>query len=77
MFGSFGDLTLAGTAGSVQINSSDSYYAFKTQLENFIQYLQTGERPFPWSETVELMKMVIAGLMSRAQNGRKVLLEEI
>lgn len=77
MFGSFGDLTLAGTAGSVQVSSSDSYYSFKAQLESFIQYLQTGERPFPWSETVELMKMVIAGLMSREQNGRKVLLEEL
>ena len=77
MFGSFGDLTLAGTAGSVQVSSGDSYYSFKTQLESFIQYLRTGERPFPWSETVELMKMVIAGLMSREQNGRKVLLEEL
>ncbi len=74
MFGSFGDLTLAGTAGSVQVSSGDSYYAFKTQLESFIQYLQTGERPFPWSETVELMKMVIAGLMSREQNGEKIVL---
>ncbi|MEO6906691.1 MAG: Gfo/Idh/MocA family oxidoreductase [Abditibacteriaceae bacterium] len=77
MFGSYGNLTLAGTAGSAQVNHSDSYYSFKTQLEAFIQYLQTGERPFPWSDTVELMKMVIAGLMSREQNGRKVLLEEV
>lgn len=77
MFGSFGDLTLAGTAGSVQLSSGDSYYSFKTQLESFIQYLQTGERPFPWSETVELMKMVIAGLISREQGGVKVLLEDI
>lgn len=77
MFGSFGDLTLAGTAASLQSSSSDSYYAFKTQLESFVGYLRTGERPFPWSETVELMKMLIAGLISRAGNGRKVLLDTI
>jgi len=77
MYGGFGTLMLCGTAGSVQTEFNDTFYAFKTQLETFIAYLRTGVRPFPWSETEELMQMVIAGIRSREEDGREVLLEEI
>jgi len=55
----------------------DTFFAFKTQLEQFIQYLRSGQPPFPFSETVELMKIVIAGTRSRNESGRKVSLDEI
>lgn len=77
MYGSFGCLQLCGTAGKVQLSFSDSFFSFKTQLEAFIGYLRTGVHPFPFSETVELMQMVIAGIRSREQGGREVLLSEI
>ena len=77
MYGSFGVLTLAGTKGHAEVSSADSFYAFKAQLEAFVQYLRTGEPPFPFSETEELMKLVIAGILSREQGGREVLLEEL
>ncbi len=77
MYGAFGLLQLCGTAGGVQVRFGDSFYAFKTQLEGFIEYLHTGVRPFPFDETVELMKLVIAGLRSRDEGGREVRLEEI
>ncbi len=77
MYGGFGVLQLCGTAGSVQTKSADSFYSFKKQLEAFVQYLRTGVRPFPFSETEELMKMVIAGIRSREEKGREVLLSEI
>lgn len=77
MYGSFGCLQLCGTAGRAQLTSSDSYYAFKTQLEAFVQYLRTGIYPFPFDETVELMQLVIAGIRSRDEGGREVLLSEI
>jgi hypothetical protein len=77
MYGAFGLLQLCGTAGHVQTAFNDTFYAFKTQLEAFVTYLRTGERPFPWEETEELMKMVIAGIRSREEDGREVLLEEI
>jgi len=77
MYGAFGTLMLCGTAGSAQTMFNDTFYAFKTQLEAFITYLRTGVRPFPWSETEELMQMVIAGIRSREEDGREVLLEEI
>ena len=77
MYGSFGCLQLCGTAGKVQLSSGDTFYSFKTQLEAFIGYLRTGTYPFPFSETVELMQLVIAGILSREQGGREVALTEI
>jgi hypothetical protein len=77
MYGAFGQLQLCGTAGAVQLAFSDTFYAFKTQLEAFIQYLRTGRRPFPFAETVEMMKIIIAGIRSREQDSREVFLDEI
>lgn len=77
MYGSFGCLQLCGTAGHAEAAFVDSFYAFKAQLAAFIDYLRTGVRPFPFSETVELMRMVIAGIRSRDEGGRAVLLSEI
>ena len=77
MYGGFGVLQLCGTAGHAHAAMSDTFYAFKTQLESFIQYLRTGVQPFPFQETVELMKMVIAGIKSREAGGREVMLSEI
>lgn len=68
---------IIGTAGSRYINDGDSYYAFKKQLDLFVHWLRTGEEPFPFSQTVELMKMVIAGLRSREDGGRVVMLDEV
>lgn len=77
MYGGFGFLQLCGTKGSAQASVRDTYYAFKAQLVDFVSFLRTGDPPFPWSETEELMRMVIAGLWSRNQNGREVFLAEI
>ena len=77
MFGGFGLLQLIGTAGHVNVTSGDSFFAFKSQLEAFISYLRTGLRPFPVAETVELMQLLIAGIRSRDEGGREVLLSEI
>jgi predicted dehydrogenase len=77
MYGGFGCLQLCGTAGQAQAVFADSFYAFKAQLMDFITYLRTGVRPFPFSETVELMQLVIAGIRSREENGREIPLAEI
>jgi predicted dehydrogenase len=77
MDGAFGALTLAGTRGHAMAVFNDSFYAFKAQLQAFVDFLRTGERPFPFSETVELMKIIIAGIRSRQEGGREVLLTEI
>ncbi len=77
MYGAFGMLTLAGTSSGLQLKFNDTYHAFKTQLVGFVDYLRTGVPPVPWAETRELMQLVIAGIESREQGGRRVYLSEL
>ena len=46
-------------------------------FEKFAHYLRTGEPPFPFEQTVELIKLIIAGIRSREEGGRTVMLSEI
>ena len=68
---------IIGEKGSRYIDDGDSYYAFKKQLDKFVHWLRTGQEPFPFTQTVELMKMIVAGIRSREEGGRKVMLSEI
>lgn len=77
MYGGFGSLQICGTVGHRQIAFGDTYFAFKAQLEAFVDYVRTGQRPFAFTETAELMRMLIAGLLSREGGGQEILLEEI
>lgn len=77
MFGALGVLTLCGTDSFATAKFSDSFFAFKTQLTVFVEFIQTGVRSFAFAETIELMKLVIAGIRSREEGGREVLLSEI
>ena len=77
MYGAFGVLSLCGTAGFDQLACKDSFYPFKAQLQTFVDYLRTGRLPFPYAETEELMRMVIAGILSREQGGAEILLKDI
>ncbi len=70
-------MKIAGTADSVTVPMKDSYFSFYTQLDKFVHFLETGEEPFPFDHTVELMEIIIAGIRSREQGGRKVMLDEI
>jgi predicted dehydrogenase len=76
MGGGFGMVTFAGTAAGLQLHFSATYHAFRTQLESYVRYLRTGVPPVPWAETRELMQLVIAGIESREQGGRKIFLSE-
>ena len=77
LVGAFGVLGLFGTAGHAEAAFADTFYAFKKQLEAYVAFLRTGRPPFPFAETVELMKMIVAGMRSREAGGREVTLEEI
>ena len=79
MFGGFGCLTLYGTQGSsgAWFTDASRFYSFKSQLTDFVTYLRTGRSPVPFEHIVELMKLVIAGIRSREEDGRTVLLSEI
>jgi len=77
MYGAFGKTLLVGSIGSKVIADDDSFYSFYKQMALFVHWLRTGEEPFPFEETIELMKLVIGGARSRDEGGRKVFLEEI
>ena len=70
-------MVLLGSQGAINLSCKDSYYAFKKQLDLFVHWLRTGEEPFPFEQSVELMKLVIGGLRSREEGGREVFLDEI
>jgi len=46
-------------------------------LEAFVQYLRTGRSPVPFVQTMELVKLLIAGIRSREDGGRTIKLDEI
>ena len=70
-------ITISGTQGVLQIRTMDSYSGFKTQLENFITYLRTGVVPVPFSETDELMQLVIGGIISKQQNNAEIYIKDL
>ena len=75
--GSYGSLHVFGTKGNLAVTCWDTYTAFRNQLVAFVEMLRTGARPYPLSETIELMAVVIAGLRSRERGGQFVELQEI
>lgn len=77
MHGGFGKLLLCGTSDSVFVAFHDTYHAFRAQLEDFVHFLRSGHARTPFAHTEELMRMVIAGIQSREQDGRRVKLEDI
>ena len=76
-YGSFGNVHVYGTKGQLAISLKDTYAAFRGQLVAFIEMLKTGRAPFAFEQTIELMTIIIAGIRSREQKGRVVLIEEI
>lgn len=76
-YGSFGAVHIYGTKGQTAVTLRDTYSAFRGQLVAFIDFVKTGQRPYPFEETVELMAVIIAGIRSREQGGRMVALDEV
>lgn len=74
---SFGVMQICGTTSHHALQMVDTYTAFRRQIVSFVDYVRSDMLPFPFSETVELMAVVIAGLWSREQGSRRVALSEI
>ena len=70
-------VTIMAQYGARVIKGGDSFYSFKKQLEMFVQYLRTGVTDHPFEDTIEMAKIIIAGIRSREEGGRKVYLSEI
>ena len=76
-YGSFGGVHLYGTKGDLALKLTDTYSAFRAQLVAFIDMLRTGQPPFDFAQTIELMAIIIAGIESRKQNGATVSVSSI
>ncbi|NMA42548.1 MAG: Gfo/Idh/MocA family oxidoreductase [Oligosphaeraceae bacterium] len=69
-----GAICLGGTHGHKLLQTSDTYQAFRDQLLDFIGFLRSGIRPYPFSETEELMRLIIGGIESQQQGNIEVLI---
>lgn len=70
-------LSFVGTEGSLTTEHRSNFASFRIMLGKFVEYLRTGQPPFPFEQTVELMQLIIAGIRSRDQHGRAVALDLI
>jgi predicted dehydrogenase len=75
--GANGALTVLGTDGWLTAQHISNFLSFKIMFSKFVEYLRTGQPPFPFEQTIELMKLIIAGTRSREEGGRTVKLSEI
>ncbi len=66
-------IQICGTEGCLTIRLADTYSTFRAQLVAFVDYLRSGVRPFPFSQTEELMRLVIGGIESRQQHGKEIM----
>lgn len=76
-FGSFGAVHLYGTKGQLALSLKDTYSAFRAQLIAFIDMVRTGDPPFFFQQTIELMAIIIAGIRSREQGGIAIFIRDI
>jgi len=67
-----GALNLCGSKGNATVVTKDTFSSFKAQLAEFVGYLRRGTRPYPFSNTAELMRLVIGGIDSREQGGEEI-----
>lgn len=73
----FGTLHLCGTGGQVTLRLADTYTAFRGQLMEFIAFARGGRPSYPFTETLELMCVLVAGIHSRNEGSRRVGVAEI
>jgi len=58
------------------IKDTHTFYMFKKQMETFVRFIDDRRYPYPWEETVEITRVIIAGIVSREEK-RRVELKEI
>lgn len=74
---SFGTGQVCGTKGATTVRFADTYTAFRQQLLSYIEFVRSGQDPYPFDHTVEMMCVIIAGIRSREQGSRRVDVAEI
>jgi predicted dehydrogenase len=77
LYGAFGVIQAAGTKGLLQARFTDTFTAFKRQLQTFVDYLRTGRTSIPFEHLREQMAIIIAGAESREHGGERIYIEEV
>ena len=77
LHGCFACVSVYGGGGMLSARFGDTFTAFRSQLIAFVDFVRSGREPFDFAQTLEQMKIIIAGERSRRYNGRTVLLSEI
>lgn len=75
MFGAFCHVTLYGTKGRLDARFHDGFTAFKAQLQAFIDELRSGQELISFAESIEQIKIIIAGIQSREEGGRRLAID--
>ncbi len=73
----FGTVQICGTGGHADFRFTDTYTAFRNQLLSYLDFVRTGQPPHSFHDTVEMMAVIIAGILSRNEGSRCVEIEEI
>lgn len=61
-----------GAEGHASIRITDTYFAFRAQLVAAIKWFRDGIDPYPFENTVELMKIIISAGQSALQDGQTI-----
>lgn len=56
---------------------TDSFNMFKRQLTDFVEFIKTRKYPYQPTETIEMCKVIIAGIESREAGGKPIFITEI
>jgi predicted dehydrogenase len=72
----FGRYDIFGEKGTLTVETKDTFYMFKKQLQVFVDFVRDRKYPYPPEETIEIIKVIVAGIRSRREK-RKVDLKEI
>jgi Oxidoreductase family, NAD-binding Rossmann fold len=67
--GAFGTFHAYGKGGELAVRLADTYTAFRSQLVDFVNFVATGNAPYCFTETVELMTILLAADESLRRGG--------
>lgn len=76
-YGSIGVIHGYGRDNEVCVRVKNTYLAFRNQLTAVVEWVRSGHDPYPFSDTVELMAIVIAAQESRQRGGELLQLNPI
>jgi predicted dehydrogenase len=71
MFGGFCHVSVFGTLGRLDARFQDSFSAFKAQMQAFVDYTRGNRDAMSFEQTVEQCRIIIAGIRSRENGGRR------